>query len=400
MPMGGGNSRQRRRFERALKRESAKVLGTSAATEMPLNPVSSAKPLREALLDFIEHPLFLFALGILGGVVGFLYTPVLMVCGLCIVLAFHRAKVVSGRPLVKVQLPAYALVFGLTFAGLYLVRITIPRKLRDDIRGLAAQTASDVLSGLSNNSPKQAPPQQENRQVRNQQTNNQIESPEPVNSAAAQIADEVAKRLAGTKVVPKRGEEIYAEVLGAAVDQMGQFYQHPPVYFKKLDTGLYVSLTNQADYQIYLRRYSVSAAVNGKLVRFENPDPDVAEPDAFGIIDNIRMRIARFDLSQNGFDYVMGQHPLGAHENANLWMFFLTGTKDLKELAGTIDKFTITFYDSTNKTYRCVAPFRKGAISIGNRTLPPTTHVDIRFLDAEPIPADLREEPKANRPGP
>jgi hypothetical protein len=243
-----------------------------------------------------------------------------------------------------------------------------------------------------------------NTRSQNQNDQSQATNPSPPNAAgsptAAQIADEVAKRLAGAKTTPKRGEEIYAEVLGATVDKIGQFYQHPPVYFKKLDTGLYVSLTNQSDYQIYLRRYSVSAAIKGKSVRFENPDPDVIEPDAFGIIDSSRMLIARFDLSQNGFDYVMGQHPLGAHENANLWMFFLTGTKDLKELAGTIDKFTITFYDSTNKTYRCMAPFRKGAISRGNRTLPPTTHVDIRFLDAEPIPADLREEPKANRLGP
>jgi hypothetical protein len=45
------------------------------------------------LLDFIEQPLFLwFAATVAGLVAYFLYPYVLLVCGICVLLAFHRAK--------------------------------------------------------------------------------------------------------------------------------------------------------------------------------------------------------------------------------------------------------------------------------------------------------------------
>jgi len=84
------------------------------------------------LLDFIEQPLFLAAVGILGGLVGVLiYAPILAICGACIVLAFHRAKVVSGCPKLPVQVPAYVVLSLIVAASLYSLHSLIQRKLSE-----------------------------------------------------------------------------------------------------------------------------------------------------------------------------------------------------------------------------------------------------------------------------
>ncbi len=104
----------------------------------------------------------------------FFYTPVFAMFGACILLAFHRAKIVSGKPTFKVQLPAYLLLLGITFACLYGAKVLVTRRLKEahiSIPDLAAKIASDVVSSLANtmkptpnaqvmekNSPAQKPP--------------------------------------------------------------------------------------------------------------------------------------------------------------------------------------------------------------------------------------------------
>lgn len=66
--------------------------------------------LSNRLLSFIEHPLFLAAFGIIGGIVSLVYRGFLILLGLCIVAAFHRAGVVKGRPR-KTQAISYFLIF-------------------------------------------------------------------------------------------------------------------------------------------------------------------------------------------------------------------------------------------------------------------------------------------------
>src|SRR6266436_3121877 len=62
----------------------------------------------QRILDFFEHNLFTLPVGVVGGIVGILfYAPVLVVCGVCVLLAFHRAKVVSGRAFWRIQVPTY-----------------------------------------------------------------------------------------------------------------------------------------------------------------------------------------------------------------------------------------------------------------------------------------------------
>jgi hypothetical protein len=95
--MGGGNAKQRRAIRRMLR----KLRGSTPIPELSGSSqtmVSETKTVWQRLIDFVEQPLFLWSLGILGGFVGlFIFTPLLIVCGICILLAFDRAMVVHGE---------------------------------------------------------------------------------------------------------------------------------------------------------------------------------------------------------------------------------------------------------------------------------------------------------------
>jgi hypothetical protein len=112
------------------------------------------KPLHHRLLDFVEHPLLTLPVGILGGIVGILlYAPVLAVCGLCVVLAFHRAKVVSGESVWRVQIPAYVVLCGIVVLSLYALHNVIDRKLADSNVSLSKLVAQYVTQNLPGPSP-------------------------------------------------------------------------------------------------------------------------------------------------------------------------------------------------------------------------------------------------------
>jgi hypothetical protein len=108
------DAKQRRLFIREMERLGLPVPDKrSAPTEAP----ESSVPVR--LLFFVEQPLFLSAFGVLGSIVGLIYTPILSVTGLCIVAAFHRAGVVRGRSW-RIQFCSYALAFAGAFGIVYL----------------------------------------------------------------------------------------------------------------------------------------------------------------------------------------------------------------------------------------------------------------------------------------
>jgi hypothetical protein len=181
---------------------------------------------------------------------------------------------------------------------------------------------------------------------------------------------------------------LYAEVLTIAPGPIYQFYQHPPVAFVRLDTMLYVSITNASDIPLYISRYSAAAFLNGNWITFKNPDPGGYQSDEFGAMIPLDKptTIRRLDLSSNGFDFVMRHRPLAAHENLKLWMFFLSGIEvgtDLKAV-----KIRLTFYDSTNKKYECMSQNREIGITVG----PEGSGTDVLYLPAEPIPPNLHEE--------
>jgi hypothetical protein len=112
-----GSSRERRTIERAVQRARAEHSG-SIQTQMPNSPTGNRNSMAERWLGWFETPLFGWPIGIIGGLVGFFYTPVLAVCGLCILLGFHRAGVVRGLTK-KVQTWSYITVFVVTFLACY-----------------------------------------------------------------------------------------------------------------------------------------------------------------------------------------------------------------------------------------------------------------------------------------
>lgn len=121
--MAGGNSHQRA-VERAAKGHMADqipeaVMARLNQTDKP-SAKSENKKLHARLFDFIEHPLVLSALFALAGIVGaFIYTPIFILCAVCILLGFHRAGVVSEQPL-KLQVPVYlALALLLSIGGYF-----------------------------------------------------------------------------------------------------------------------------------------------------------------------------------------------------------------------------------------------------------------------------------------
>ncbi len=73
------------------------------------------------------------------------YAPVLTVCGVCIVLGFHRAKVVSGKSVFGVQVPVYILLTVLIGAGLYDLRVMLQSKLREANVSIADMILAKIM---------------------------------------------------------------------------------------------------------------------------------------------------------------------------------------------------------------------------------------------------------------
>jgi hypothetical protein len=156
----GGNSHQRKVFEDRVRREvESRLAGDAVQKSTPAASVTENKTTWQRFLEFIEHPLFTLSIGIVGGIVGvFLYAPLFVVCGLCVVLAFHRARVVVGKSQ-WVVLPSYAVLCGLvigTFWGLYIV---VNRKLAESNTSFSQLVATAVIKLLPKTEQKPTPVQ-------------------------------------------------------------------------------------------------------------------------------------------------------------------------------------------------------------------------------------------------
>jgi hypothetical protein len=121
--------------------------------EAPKLPIPD-RNMSHKLLDFIEQPLFTLPVGIVGGIVGvLLFAPVLVVCGVCVILAFHRAKVVAGKSIMRVQTPSYALLSIFTIASLYGVHHLIQHQVADERTGFFGTIKSAVSEVLKESKP-------------------------------------------------------------------------------------------------------------------------------------------------------------------------------------------------------------------------------------------------------
>ena len=87
-------------------------------------------------------------------VIGAFIWPVLILCGLFVLLAFRRAKVVSGRSVWKVQIPGY-LTLAILFSG---ASFLIQREMKNAIPVFAGLVASAVVKQMPLPLPANAAP--------------------------------------------------------------------------------------------------------------------------------------------------------------------------------------------------------------------------------------------------
>jgi hypothetical protein len=95
----------------------------------------------QRFLDFIEQPLFLVVVSIIGGIVGVLvYTPVFLVCDVCVLLALHRSQAVADKG-TKTQVFWYLLLLLITSSVLVGVGISLRKGGRNFVHELARAVA-------------------------------------------------------------------------------------------------------------------------------------------------------------------------------------------------------------------------------------------------------------------
>jgi hypothetical protein len=111
----------------------------------------------QRFFDFIEQPLFLFVASIIGGIVGVtVYTPVFAICVICILLALHRSKALSGlRPIA--QAGSYILTFALSMTILVWVGHKMRASTSDFISKIIDGVAQKIRPTIPEQSREQAP---------------------------------------------------------------------------------------------------------------------------------------------------------------------------------------------------------------------------------------------------
>ncbi len=117
---------------------------------MPHNTQHEEKTTGQKLLDFFEHPWFMFAIGIVATLLGFDYPLVLVASGIIVLLAFHRVGVVRGKRR-TVRVLAYGAVFAIATAGLYGAELLIKRNFPH------IPTAQEISNYIPSREPKPAP---------------------------------------------------------------------------------------------------------------------------------------------------------------------------------------------------------------------------------------------------
>jgi hypothetical protein len=79
--------------------------------------------------------------------------PVLMLCGVLFMVGLHRAGAVAGKPIWKIQVPAYVGLLFVMSVGLYVVHVL----LQQSASQLTDQLIARIVSGVSKSTPTGAP---------------------------------------------------------------------------------------------------------------------------------------------------------------------------------------------------------------------------------------------------
>ena len=152
------DSHQRRMLHREMQR-----LGLAPPNTTPKpqpDPAQAIMPIDHnrvaRFVRFLEHPWMLWVFGVIGGIVGLIYTPALFVVAAAMVGAFHRERVVEGMSW-KIQVPAYLVIFGFSIGLAYGTATLIKRNTHIP----AAQEIAYAITERMNPKAKPAPPDPE-----------------------------------------------------------------------------------------------------------------------------------------------------------------------------------------------------------------------------------------------
>ena len=125
--------------KRRLARQSNGILGTRANPQSPPAPKLNAP---HGLLEYVEHPVILAGLLIIGGIAGLIFfTPILLLCEACLLLALHGSKVLQGRGKLY-QGTAYSILFLLTAPSILAFGVYARNPVRDYFRQMVSPSSS------------------------------------------------------------------------------------------------------------------------------------------------------------------------------------------------------------------------------------------------------------------
>jgi hypothetical protein len=129
------------------------------SSSMPERPTNNPKSESNRWLVFFESGFVLGPVGIIGGLAGvFFYTPVCLICVVCVLLGLHRSGAVAAKSRSK-QLFYYVLVGVVTTALLIAAGIAIQSKAGQYTRDLAHQIAGYIKPQLVTTEPADRSPE-------------------------------------------------------------------------------------------------------------------------------------------------------------------------------------------------------------------------------------------------
>ncbi len=159
----GGNSHQRN-VQQTKRQKEAEQLAQMVVERLPAPAVPPRPESRtgwQKVLDVVEQPFVLTAIAVLAALVDLIsHAPVLLLCGVLVLLGFHRSKVLAGKTW-RVQVPSYVALFLCVSTILYGVHMLLKRttsEFFDDIVAKVVKALPPNATPLPQNANKRKYP--------------------------------------------------------------------------------------------------------------------------------------------------------------------------------------------------------------------------------------------------
>ncbi len=115
------------------------------------------RTIRQRIFLFIEHPLFALPVGTVSGLVGvYYYSPLLVICVGCILLALHRSGAISDWPMVPDQFGTYVFIGGVVVVLLVMLQV----RIQSSQTSQQIPTAEEIARAIENNRSVSSTPNQ------------------------------------------------------------------------------------------------------------------------------------------------------------------------------------------------------------------------------------------------